>query len=70
MMRAKKIRYDSIGMTETRRHQPLNATSDTEEELFLGTWDSRGIGGVGVLANTNLAMKIDSFEQLTTLIGR
>ncbi|EYC42952.1 hypothetical protein Y032_0509g2718 [Ancylostoma ceylanicum] len=69
-VQARKIRYDVIGLTETRRHQPLNATFDTGEELFLGTCDSRGVGGVGVLVNTNLAMNIDSFEQLTTRIGR
>ncbi|KIH64348.1 hypothetical protein ANCDUO_05344 [Ancylostoma duodenale] len=69
-MQARKIRYDVIGLTETRRHRPLNATFDTGEELFLGTCDSRGVGGVGVLVNTNLAMNIDSFEQLTTRIGR
>ncbi|KIH57821.1 hypothetical protein ANCDUO_11984 [Ancylostoma duodenale] len=69
-MQARKIRYDVIGLTETRRHRPLNATFDTGEELFLGTCDSRGVGGVGVFVNTNLAMNIDSFEQLTTRIGR
>ncbi|RCN38240.1 hypothetical protein ANCCAN_15864 [Ancylostoma caninum] len=69
-MQARKIRYDVIGLTETRRHRPLNATFDTGEELFLGTCDSRGVGGVGVLVNTNLVMNIDSFEQLTTRIGR
>ncbi|RCN51699.1 hypothetical protein ANCCAN_02059 [Ancylostoma caninum] len=37
MMQARKIRYDVIGLTETRRHRPLNATFDTGEELFLGT---------------------------------
>ncbi|EYB95081.1 hypothetical protein Y032_0164g3553 [Ancylostoma ceylanicum] len=70
MMQARKIRYDVIGLTETRRHRPLNSTSDTGEELFLGTCDSRGAGGVGVLVNTNLVMNIDSFEQLTTRIRR
>ncbi|KIH61902.1 hypothetical protein ANCDUO_07819 [Ancylostoma duodenale] len=52
-----------------RRHRPLNATFDTGEELFLGTCDSREVGGVGVLFNTNLVMNIHSFEQLTTRIG-
>ncbi|EYB83630.1 hypothetical protein Y032_0332g2772 [Ancylostoma ceylanicum] len=70
MVQARKIRYDVIGLTETRRHRPLNATFDTGEELSLGTCDSRGVGGVGVLVNTNLAMNIDSFEQLTARIGR
>ncbi|RCN45782.1 hypothetical protein ANCCAN_08171 [Ancylostoma caninum] len=70
MMQARKIRYDVIGLTETRRHRPLNAPFDTGEELFLGTCDSRGVGGVGVLVNTNLVMNIDSFKQLTTRIGQ
>ncbi|KIH69491.1 hypothetical protein ANCDUO_00165 [Ancylostoma duodenale] len=70
MMRARKIRYHVIGLSETRRHRPLNATFDTGEELFLGTCDSRGVGGVGVLVNKNLAMNIVSFEQLTTRIER
>ncbi|KIH47015.1 hypothetical protein ANCDUO_22929, partial [Ancylostoma duodenale] len=69
-MQARKIRYDVIGLTETMRHRQLNATFDTEEELFLGTCDSRGVGGVGILVSTNLVMNIDSFEQLTTRIGR
>ncbi|KIH58106.1 hypothetical protein ANCDUO_11694 [Ancylostoma duodenale] len=65
-MQARKIRDDVIGLTETRRHRPLTATFDTGEELFLGTCDSRGVGGVGVLVDTNVAMNIDAFEQLTT----
>ncbi|KAK6764736.1 hypothetical protein RB195_024896 [Necator americanus] len=52
MMQAKKIKYDVIGLTETRRRHPLNAAYETGEELFLGTCDSRGVGGVGVLVNT------------------
>ncbi|KAK6756202.1 hypothetical protein RB195_014540 [Necator americanus] len=69
MMQAKKIKYDVIGLNETRRHHPLNAVYETGEELFLGTCDSRGVGGVGVLVNTSMAKNIDSFEQLTTRIG-
>ncbi|RCN49642.1 hypothetical protein ANCCAN_04266 [Ancylostoma caninum] len=75
-MQARKIRY-VIGLTESssvskvafsgRRHRPLNATFETEEELFLGTCDSREVAGAGVLVNTNLVMNI---EQLTTRIGR
>ncbi|KIH55262.1 hypothetical protein ANCDUO_14585 [Ancylostoma duodenale] len=64
---ARKIRYDVIGLTDTKTDRPLNATFDTGEELFLGTRDSRA---VDVLVNTNLAMNIDSSEQLTTRIGR
>ncbi|KAK6748580.1 hypothetical protein RB195_001292 [Necator americanus] len=56
-----------------RRHQTdrgerryiLYAAYDTGEELFLGTCDSRGVGGVGVFVNRNMAVSIDSFEKLT-----
>ncbi|KAK6735663.1 hypothetical protein RB195_018723 [Necator americanus] len=44
MMQAKKIKYDVIGLTETRRRHPLNAVNETEE-LFLGTCDSKGVLG-------------------------
>ncbi|KAK6743548.1 hypothetical protein RB195_010678 [Necator americanus] len=70
MMQAKMIKYDVIGLTETRRRHPLNAVYEPGEELFLGTCDSRGVGGVGILINTSMAKNIDSFEQLTTRIGR
>ncbi|ETN81658.1 Rad21 / Rec8 like protein, partial [Necator americanus] len=53
MMQAKKIKYDVIGLTETRRRHPLNAVYETGEELFLGTCDSRVVGGVDVLVNTS-----------------
>ncbi|ETN82007.1 hypothetical protein NECAME_17810, partial [Necator americanus] len=52
MMQAKKIKYDVIGLTETRRRHALNAVYETGEELLSGTCDSRGVGGVGVLVNT------------------
>uniref|UniRef100_A0A0K0CVG8 Endonuclease/exonuclease/phosphatase domain-containing protein n=1 Tax=Angiostrongylus cantonensis TaxID=6313 RepID=A0A0K0CVG8_ANGCA len=70
LMQARMMRYDVIGLAETRRRRPFNAVCNTGEELFLGTCDSRGVGGVGVLVNTSLSMNIDSFEQLTTRIGR
>ncbi|KAK6750157.1 hypothetical protein RB195_002260 [Necator americanus] len=69
MMQARKFKYDVIGLNETRRRRPLNAVYDTGEELFLGTCESRGVGGVGVPVNTNMAVNIDSFEQLTIRIG-
>ncbi|XGW33712.1 hypothetical protein V3C99_017833 [Haemonchus contortus] len=56
MMQARKIKYDVVGLTETRRHRRLHAVFETGEELFLGTCDSRGFGGVGVLVNTHLAI--------------
>uniref|UniRef100_A0A0K0D0H9 Endo/exonuclease/phosphatase domain-containing protein n=1 Tax=Angiostrongylus cantonensis TaxID=6313 RepID=A0A0K0D0H9_ANGCA len=71
LMQARVIRYDVIGLAETRRRYPFNAVYNSGEELFLETTcDSRGVGGVGVLVNTSLSMKIDSFEHLTTRIGR
>ncbi|ETN71781.1 hypothetical protein NECAME_19171 [Necator americanus] len=70
MMQAKKIKYDVIGLSETRRRHPLNAVYKTGDHLFLGTCDSRDAGGVGVLVNTSLAKNIDSFDQLTPRIGR
>ncbi|KAK6742678.1 hypothetical protein RB195_010125 [Necator americanus] len=63
------IKYGVIGLTEAIPLHPLNAVYNTEEELFLGTCDSRGADGVGVLVKTNMAMNIDSFEQMTTGVG-
>ncbi|ETN85820.1 hypothetical protein NECAME_16636 [Necator americanus] len=34
MMQAKKIKYDVIGLIETRRRHPLNAVYETGEEVF------------------------------------
>ncbi|KAK6726138.1 hypothetical protein RB195_004450 [Necator americanus] len=71
MMKAMKIKYVVIGLTDkTRRRHPLNAVHETGEELFLGTHNSRGVVGVSVLVNKSIAKNIDSFEQLTTRIGR
>ncbi|XGW34710.1 hypothetical protein V3C99_018596 [Haemonchus contortus] len=44
MMQARKVKYDVIGLTETRRHRPLHVAFETGEGLFLGTCDSRGVG--------------------------
>ncbi|KIH62721.1 hypothetical protein ANCDUO_06993 [Ancylostoma duodenale] len=57
----------------TDRDKETSATERhlrSAEELFLGTCDSRGVDGVGVLVFTILILNIDSFEQLTTRIGR
>ncbi|ETN80120.1 hypothetical protein NECAME_09392, partial [Necator americanus] len=70
MMQAKIIKYDVIGLTETRRRHPLNAVYESGKQLFSGTCDSRGVGGVGVLVNTSMTKNIDSLEQITTRIGR
>uniref|UniRef100_A0A0K0D099 Endo/exonuclease/phosphatase domain-containing protein n=1 Tax=Angiostrongylus cantonensis TaxID=6313 RepID=A0A0K0D099_ANGCA len=40
LKQARRIRYDIIGLSETRRRHPINAVYDTEEEMFLGTCDS------------------------------
>ncbi|ETN81834.1 hypothetical protein NECAME_00184 [Necator americanus] len=70
MMQAKKIKYDVIGLTETRRRHPLNAVYETGQGLFLGTFGSRAAGGVGVPVNTSMAKNIDYFEQLMNRIRR
>ncbi|VDO84764.1 unnamed protein product [Heligmosomoides polygyrus] len=71
MMQARKIKYDVIGITDRdKKTPPLHAAYDSEEELVLGTCDSRGAGGVGVLVNTHWATNIDSYESLTSRIGR
>uniref|UniRef100_A0A7I4Z1P4 Putative_PNPOx domain-containing protein n=1 Tax=Haemonchus contortus TaxID=6289 RepID=A0A7I4Z1P4_HAECO len=57
-------RDDAYAPTSKRA---LHAAFETGEELFLGTCDSRGVGGIGVLVNTHLAMNIDSYESLTTI---
>ncbi|KAK6736268.1 hypothetical protein RB195_019130 [Necator americanus] len=68
-----KNRIAALGVHRTDRDEathPLNAVYDTGGELYLETWDSRVVGGVGVLVNTNMAVNIAFFEQLTTRIGR
>ncbi|KAK6762163.1 hypothetical protein RB195_023033 [Necator americanus] len=65
MMQARKFKYDVIGLIETRRRHPLTAVYQTGEELFLGTCDSRGVGG---LDNAGMAKNINSFELFTTRI--
>ncbi|VDM61698.1 unnamed protein product [Angiostrongylus costaricensis] len=70
LMQARRKKYLVIGLSETRRRRPIHTVYDTGEGLFLGTCDSTEVGGVGVLINMSLPMNIDSFEQLTTRIGR
>ncbi|VDO36835.1 unnamed protein product [Haemonchus placei] len=69
MMQARKIKYEVIGLTETRGYRPLHAVFEIGGELIFESCDSRGVGGVGVLANAHLAMNIDSYESLATRIG-
>ncbi|VDM63079.1 unnamed protein product [Angiostrongylus costaricensis] len=47
IVQARRTRCDIIGLAETRRRHPFDAVYDTEEELFLGTRHSRGVGGIG-----------------------
>ncbi|VDO18969.1 unnamed protein product [Heligmosomoides polygyrus] len=79
MMQARKIKYDVSGLTETRKHHPLQAAYDSGEELFLGTCDSRGVGGVGVLGRvvqvsdnpnrTSATMRCGSVPALTVFVA-
>ncbi|KAK6759049.1 hypothetical protein RB195_016334 [Necator americanus] len=64
MMQVRKFKCDVIGLTETRRSQPLNYVYDTGAELFLGTCDSREVLGVDVLLNTSMAVNIDFSNNL------
>uniref|UniRef100_A0A0K0DRN8 Endo/exonuclease/phosphatase domain-containing protein n=1 Tax=Angiostrongylus cantonensis TaxID=6313 RepID=A0A0K0DRN8_ANGCA len=70
LMQAGMIKYDVIGLAETRRRNPFKAVYDTGKELFLGTCDIKGVGGAVVLVNSSLSMNIDSFKHLTARIGR
>uniref|UniRef100_A0A0K0D7T3 Endonuclease n=1 Tax=Angiostrongylus cantonensis TaxID=6313 RepID=A0A0K0D7T3_ANGCA len=58
LMQARMIRYDVIGLAETRRRHPFNVVYDTGEELLLRTCDSRGVDGVGV-AHSTLSMTLE-----------
>ncbi|VDM52093.1 unnamed protein product [Angiostrongylus costaricensis] len=70
LMQTRRIKYDVIGLAETRQRYTFNAVYDTGEELFLETCDSRGVGCIGVLVNTSLSMKTDSFEDYKNRIER
>uniref|UniRef100_A0A0K0CU56 Uncharacterized protein n=1 Tax=Angiostrongylus cantonensis TaxID=6313 RepID=A0A0K0CU56_ANGCA len=59
LMQARVVRYDIIGLATARRRLPFNTVCDTGE-----TWDSRGVGGDGVLLNTSLSMNIGSSNSL------
>ncbi|VDO74857.1 unnamed protein product [Heligmosomoides polygyrus] len=61
MMQAKKIKYDVIELTETRNTTPYTPPTTLEKNCSLKR-DNRGVGGIGVLVNTHLAMNIDSFD--------
>ncbi|KAK6761934.1 hypothetical protein RB195_022868 [Necator americanus] len=56
-----------VGGIDANAKMGLSNNSKCQEN---GTCDTRGVGGVGVLVNTSMAKNIDSFEQLTTRIGR
>uniref|UniRef100_A0A0K0DHH0 DUF4242 domain-containing protein n=1 Tax=Angiostrongylus cantonensis TaxID=6313 RepID=A0A0K0DHH0_ANGCA len=65
IMQTRKIGCDVTGLAEERRRHPFNADYDTGEELFLGSYDKREVGGVSIHVTTSLSMNIDSFEQLS-----
>ncbi|EYB81216.1 hypothetical protein Y032_0389g520 [Ancylostoma ceylanicum] len=44
----KKTRHIVIGLTEAKRHRPLNAGRDNGEKLFLGNRESGGVGNSSV----------------------
>ncbi|VDO42685.1 unnamed protein product [Haemonchus placei] len=70
MMQARNIEYDVIGADRDEKALLVHAVFGIGEELFLGTCENRGVGGIGVLVNTHSAMNIDSYESLTARIGR
>uniref|UniRef100_A0A0K0CST6 HNH endonuclease n=1 Tax=Angiostrongylus cantonensis TaxID=6313 RepID=A0A0K0CST6_ANGCA len=61
LMQARMIRYDVISQAETRRRHPFDVAYNTGEELFLGTCDSREVGGVGALVNMNTV--VDNIDE-------
>ncbi|KIH68657.1 hypothetical protein ANCDUO_01005 [Ancylostoma duodenale] len=62
-----QARHDVIGLTETRRYRPLSATLDNAEELCLGTCDSRGVGELGILVNTDLKMSLSTTSMKSSI---
>uniref|UniRef100_A0A7I4XSJ4 Reverse transcriptase domain-containing protein n=1 Tax=Haemonchus contortus TaxID=6289 RepID=A0A7I4XSJ4_HAECO len=67
MMQARKIKYDVIGLTETRRYRSLLAVFETGRTV---SWNMRQQSGIGVLVNRrHLVVNIDSYESSTTRIG-
>ncbi|KAK6734585.1 hypothetical protein RB195_018025 [Necator americanus] len=64
---SQRIMKGIIELTETRRRY-IYTVYETGEELFLGTCDSSGVSGVGILVNTSMAKNFDAFEHLTTRI--
>ncbi|VDO92846.1 unnamed protein product [Heligmosomoides polygyrus] len=61
MLQARKIKYDVIGLTETRRHHPLHALTTPEKNCS---------SECATAEDTHLAVNIDSYESLTSQIGR
>ncbi|XGW34890.1 hypothetical protein V3C99_018718 [Haemonchus contortus] len=47
MLQGGENQYEVIELTESRRHRPWRAISETGAELFFGTCGSRGVGGNG-----------------------
>ncbi|VDO79444.1 unnamed protein product [Haemonchus placei] len=58
MMQARKIKYDTIGLTEKRCHHSLQAALEIGKELLLGTKKaSVPSGSSSVNSTLNLAQK-------------
>ncbi|VDM57726.1 unnamed protein product [Angiostrongylus costaricensis] len=58
IMRARRTRYGAIRLAEMGRRRAINTVCNIGE-VFLGTCDSRGISGIGVLVNMSLAVNIN-----------
>ncbi|KAK6740719.1 hypothetical protein RB195_008892 [Necator americanus] len=54
----------------TYNARTLASEAAIEDLMMQAKKINRGVGGVGVLVNTSMAKNIDSFEQITTRIGR
>ncbi|KAK6765914.1 hypothetical protein RB195_025683 [Necator americanus] len=69
MMLTRNIKHDVIELIKMKGRHPLNAVYETGE-VFLGTCDSREVGGIGVPVNASIIKNVDTFEQLTTRTER
>ncbi|RCN42794.1 hypothetical protein ANCCAN_11227 [Ancylostoma caninum] len=69
VMQARKIRYDIIGLNQTRRRWPLEATFHNGEELFLGTCDSRGVGEKAAKFKRWSPKLVINWDLFTSLVG-
>ncbi|VDO84343.1 unnamed protein product [Heligmosomoides polygyrus] len=66
IMQAGKIKYDDIGLTETRRHRPLHVPTAPENFSSENATAVKQVFFVGVPVNAHLVMSI----ALTILVGK